>query len=170
MVKNKISIGMGKSDSNYGSPIFSIIALILLYYTYYYLVKLESCICVHGNASGENRADLQKLRYIELFFIVIALLGLIAMLFIKYDMNQLPYKVVFGGIYIIILLVVYVYLVTNVLKLYRNIPSDCKCALEWPRYYLYLQAWLASIVLFLYAFVIILGLVVLLYMSMLGKK
>ncbi len=170
MVKSKVAKLNSSGSSTIVHPIFTIIMLALLYYTYHYLVKLENCVCIHGNATGEERADLQKLRYIELFFIAVAVLGLVALYFFKYDMNQLAMKSILGIAYIILLLVIYVYLVSNVLKLYRNMPSSCECAIQWPRYYLYLQGFLASIVLFMYAFVIVVGLLALLYFAAYGKK
>jgi hypothetical protein len=135
--------------------IISLIILGLLYATYHYLTKLESCACVNGTEK-ENIADLQKLRYIELFFIAINVIGLIN-LFIGYQMNNSTLIKYGSLVYTILIIVIYVYLVMHVLRLYKNMPSNCECALQWPRYYLYLQAFGASISLFFMLFAIVIS-------------
>ena len=138
--------------------IFSLIILGLLVATYHYLTKLESCACVNGNEKV-NVADLKKLRYIELFFIAINVIGLIN-LYIGYQMNNSTLMKYGSLVYGILIIVIYVYLVMHVLRLYKNMPPNCECALQWPRYYLYLQAFLASITLFFMLFAILISIFV----------
>ena len=138
--------------------IFSLIVLGLLVATYHYLTKLESCACVNGSEKV-NVADLQKLRYIELFFIVVNVIGLIN-LYIGYQINNQTLMKYGSFVYGILIIVIYVYLVMHVLRLYKNMPNDCECALKWPRYYLYVQAFLASITLFFMLFAIIVSIFV----------
>jgi hypothetical protein len=138
--------------------IFSLIVLGLLVATYHYLTKLESCACVHGT-NQENVADLQKLRYIELFFIVVNVIGLIN-LYVGYQMKNEALIKYGSFVYGILIILIYVYLVMHVLRLYKNMPNDCECALKWPRYYLYLQAFFASITLFFMLFAIIVSIFV----------
>ncbi len=138
--------------------IISLIVLGLLGATYHYLTKLESCACVNGNEK-ENVVDLQKLRYIELFFIAINIIGLIN-LYIGYQMKNETLIKYGSFVYGILIIIIYVYLVMHVLRLYKNMPSNCECALQWPRYYLYLQAFLASITLFFMLFMIIISIFV----------
>ncbi len=138
--------------------IFSLIVLGLLASTYHYLTKLESCACVNGTEKI-TVADLQKLRYIELFFIAINVIGLIN-LYIGYQINNKALMYYGSIIYGILIIIIYVYLVIHVLRLHKNMPNDCECALKWPRYYLYLQAFLASITLFFMLFAIIISLFV----------
>ncbi len=126
----------------------SIIGIILLYFAYTYLVKLEDCLCVQGlSKSDENKANITHLKYIELFLLVVALLNLL----FAFKKKLTPLLSTFFFIIIIILYIIFVY---NVIKLYRNIPADCECALQWPRYYIYFQALLYSIILLL-VFIII---------------
>ncbi len=133
--------------------IFSVIILGLLGATYHYLTKLESCACVNGSEKV-TVADLQKLRYIELFFIAINVIGLIN-IYVGYQMNNKAFMYYGSIIYGILIIAIYIYLVMHVLRLYKNMPNDCECALKWPRYYLYLQAFLASITLFFILFFMI---------------
>ncbi len=138
--------------------IISLIVLGLLGATYHYLTKLESCACVNGTEK-ENVADLQKLRYIELFFIAINIIGLIN-IYVAYQINNKTLMYYGSLIYGILIIIIYVYLVMHVLRLYKNMPNDCECALKWPRYYLYLQAFIASISLFFMLFAVIISIVV----------
>ncbi len=152
---------MAKSSTQSSVPskttltIISLIVLGLLGATYHYLTKLESCACVNGTEK-ENIADLQKLRYIVLFFIAINVIGLIN-LYIGYQMNNSTLIKYGSLVYTILIIVIYVYLVMHVLRLYKNMPSNCECALQWPRYYLYLQAFIASISLFFMLFAIVIS-------------
>ncbi len=167
MAKGKISKSVsGSPVGNVTRTFITIVVVVLLYYVYLYLTKLESCVCVHGGASGENKADLQKLRYIELLFIALNVIGLVLLWCCSYDIGQLVSKGIGSVIYLIIILVIYVYLVSNVLKLYKNMPNNCECAVQWPRYFLYIQAFVASILLFITAFTIVVGLIGLIMMSM----
>ena len=134
---------------------FSLIILALLGATYHYLTKLESCACVHGQEKV-SVADIQKLRYIELFFIAVAIIGLIN-IFIGYQLENKMLVSILSVLYSLILVVIYVFLVIHVLRLYKNMPNDCECALKWPRYYLYLQAFISSIALFFILFVFIIS-------------
>ncbi len=138
--------------------IISFIVLGLLGATYHYLTKLESCACVNGSEKV-TVADLQKLRYIELFFIAINVIGLIN-IYVGYQMNNKAFMYYGSIIYGILIIAIYIYLVIHVLRLYKNMPNDCECALKWPRYYLYLQAFIASITLFFMLFAILISIFV----------
>ncbi len=123
------------------SIIGSIIGIALLYFAYDYLRKLEDCMCAQGVANAEeNKADIQKLKYIELLLLVIAILNLI------FSLNTV-FSPLIATFFTIAIVVIYVFFVMNVYRLYRNMPSDCECALKWPRYYLYIQALLMTMVL-----------------------
>ncbi len=154
MTKSSSSKSLSKSSSKLYSPqpnqtfiiVFSLIILALLGATYNYLTKLESCACVHGQEKI-SVADIQKLRYIELFFIAISVIGLIN-IFVGYQLQNKRLVSILSIVYSILLIVIYVFLVMHVLRLYKNMPNNCECALKWPRYYLYLQAFTSSIALF----------------------
>lgn len=123
------------------SVIASIIGIVLLAYAYFYLVKLEDCLCVQGLAKG-NQANLIHLKYIELFLLVIALLNF----FFAFKKKLSP---LLSTIFFIIIIILYIVFVMNVVKLYNNMPADCECALQWPRYFIYIQSLLYSITLLL---------------------
>lgn len=120
--------------------IASIIGIALLYFAYDYLHKLESCMCAQGMADEEHRADITKLKYIELLLLVIA----IANLLLAFNRSLTPFL---STLFFFFMIVVYAIFVMNVVKLYRNMPSTCECALKWPRYYIYLQTLLMTLVL-----------------------
>lgn len=121
----------------------SVIGIILLYFAYNYLVKLEDCLCAQGLVkSDENKANITHLKYIELFLLIVALLNL----FIAFKKKLSP---ILSTIFFFIIIVLYVVFVYNVIKLYNNIPADCECALQWPRYFIYLQSLLYSLTLLL---------------------
>lgn len=122
--------------------ISSIIGIVLLYFAYNYLVKLEDCLCVQGIANENQKSNITHLKYIELFLLVIALLNL----FIAFKKKLSP---IASTIFFFIIILLYLIFVYNVMKLYNNIPSNCECALQWPRYFIYLQSLLYSLTLLL---------------------
>ncbi len=120
----------------------SIIGMVLLAFAYYYLVKLDDCLCTQGLATEGNQANITHLKYIELFLLVIALLNF----FFAFKKMLSP---LLSILFFIVIIVLYAIFVMNVIKLYRNIPNDCECALQWPRYFIYIQSLLYSITLLL---------------------
>ncbi len=122
--------------------ISSIIGIILLAFAYIYLVKMEDCLCVQGKASENQGANITHLKYIELFLLVVALLNL----FFSFKKRLSP---LLSTIFFIIIIILYIIFVYNVHKLYNNIPPDCECALQWPRYVIYVQTLLYSLTLLL---------------------
>ncbi len=116
------------------SLIFSIIAVVLLYFAYQYLVQLESCLCAQASADGNAQSDLQMLKYTELFLIVIMVLSIVGVY--SKIVRLSPLIVIIMAIAII---AVYVIVMIHVYRLYNNMPADCECAIKWPRYVLYVQ-------------------------------
>ncbi len=121
----------------------SIIGIVLLYFAYTYLVKLESCLCAQGLTNvEENKAHITHLKYIELVLLIVALLNL----FFAFKRKLSP---LLSTIFFFIIIVLYGVFILNVFKLFRNMPADCECALQWPRYFIYLQSLLYTITLLL---------------------
>lgn len=111
----------------------SIIGIVLLYFAYIYLIKLEDCLCVQGLAkSEENKANITHLKYIEFVLLVVALLNLL----FAFKKQLTPMS---STIFFFIIITLYIIFVYNIIKLYNNMPLDCECALQWPRYFIYLQ-------------------------------
>ena len=169
----KLSSSKSLSKSSLPKPnkmyivIFSLIILGLLGTTYHYLTKLESCACVQG-VEKISVADIKKLRYIELFFIAISIIGLMN-IFVGYQLQNKMLVSILSIIYSLLLIVIYIFLVIHVLRLYKNIPNDCECALNWPRYYLYLQAFTSAIALFFMLLAIIISVFVFAKMANMKK-
>ena len=124
------------------SVIASIIGIVLLAYAYFYLVKLEDCLCVQGLVSEDNKARIDYLKYIELFLLIVALLNL----FFSFKKRLSP---LLSTLFFIIIITLYIIFIYNVHKLYNSIPADCECALQWPRYVIYVQTLLYSLTLLL---------------------
>ena len=126
-----------------------IIILILQICTYMYLRNLNTCVCVQGlsqDVQERDKSNIKHLEYIFLFFIIMTLVNL---LFItKPDLSKNKMLASFSLIYMVILIMVYVVLIVNTLRLYKNMPSDCDCARKWPRFYLYLTSFIAAIIMF----------------------
>ncbi len=142
----KVNISMNSNNMKNTQLITILITLALLVATYFYLTKLESCVCVNG-VETKYVADIKKLRYIEIFFIIVAIISLLNVYFV-YKLQNKSLLLALSSIYFIILVIIDIYLLLHVLRLYKNMPNDCECALKWPRYYLYLQAFFAAISLF----------------------
>ncbi len=118
-----------------------IIGIVLIYFAYDYLRKLEDCMCAQGMFQSEDRkADITKLKYIELLLLVIALAN-----FLFAFKNKL--SPLLSTIFFFFMLAIYIVFVMNVVKLYNNMPPDCECALQWPRYYIYIQSILMTLTL-----------------------
>ncbi len=121
----------------------SIIGIVLLYFAYTYLVKLENCLCAQGLTNvEENKANITHLKYIELVLLVVALLNL----FFAFKRKLSP---LLSTIFFFIIIILYSIFILNVFKLFKNMPADCECALQWPRYFIYLQSLLYTITLLL---------------------
>lgn len=128
-----------------------IIVIILLYFAYDYLNKLESCMCAQGYSVNQIKANIRHLKYIEMFLIILATLNF----FFAFRENLSP---MISTIFFFVMIGVYVYFVMNVYNLYKNMPNDCGCALKWPRYFLYIQTLLytfALLTFFVSIFVIV---------------
>ncbi len=131
--------------------IFSILAIVLLYFAYQYLVQLESCLCAQASADGSSKADLQMLKYVELFLIVIMVLSILG-IYSKILLSSVMIGVLMG----FAIVAVYIIVMIHVFRLYNNMPADCECAIKWPRYVLYVQwvSYTLAILSFVISFVI----------------
>ncbi len=137
----------------------SIIGIVLLAFAYIYLVKLEDCLCVQGLAKVESQqANIKYLKYIELILLVLAFVNL----FFAYKKRLTP---MISTIFFVLIIIMYIVFVMNVYKLYNNIPADCECALQWPRYYIYFQSILYTLTLL----IIFISLFLTIYMRMIKK-
>ena len=114
--------------------VISLIVIVLFYFAYHYLVQLESCLCAQASADGKSPADLQMLKYVELFLIAILVLGIVGL----YS-KILRSSALVAMIMAIAVIAVYVIVMIHVYRLYNNMPADCECAIKWPRYVLYVQ-------------------------------
>lgn len=114
-----------------------LISIVLLYFAYDYLRKLEDCVCTQ-QMGVVAPADLETLKYIELLMIILLVLNF----FIAF---QRTIPIFFATLLAILLLALYVYFVIHVRRLYMNMPDTCDCSMKFPRYILYVQAILMTV-------------------------
>jgi hypothetical protein len=127
-----------------------IIGALLIYFAYDYLRKLEECMCAQGKVlSEEHKANIHYLKQIELLLLILLFVNLL----FAFQSRLTP---LLSTLFFFAILVVYAVFVKNVYQLYQNLPSDCDCALKWPRFYIYLQAILMTLVLLTFVMAILL--------------
>jgi hypothetical protein len=127
-----------------------IVGVVLIAFAIHYLQKLEECLCAQGKAvSAEQKANLQHLKRIEILLLIL----LFANLLFAFRSRLTPFLTT---LFVFVILAVYALFVMNVYKLYNSMPSDCECALKWPRFYIYFQAIMMSVVLLTFVIAIFL--------------
>ena len=130
--------------------ISALVGVILIGFAIHYLQKLEECLCAQVKAvSEEQKANLQHLKRIEILLLIL----LFANLLFAFQSRLTP---LLSTLFFFVILAVYVIFVMNVYKLYQSMPSDCECALKWPRFYIYLQALIMTAILLTFVVSIIL--------------
>ncbi len=130
--------------------ISALVGVILIGFAIHYLQKLEECLCAQGKAvSEEQKANLQHLKRIEILLLIL----LFANLLFAFQSRLTP---LLSTLFFFVIVAVYVIFVMNVYKLYQSMPSDCECALKWPRFYIYLQALIMTAILLTFVVAILL--------------
>lgn len=147
---------MAKPVFNFGlDMIVSILFLLILYSTYRYLGRLDNCNCV------VNQQSVHHLKNIELFFIIVASIGIMLKLFgcmcnVSLSMIKKIPMILYGSIlYILICLSLYAYFVYNAYNFIITMPSNCKCAQKWQKYVIYTQSIIYFMILFSIFYLII---------------
>jgi len=132
----------------YISTVLSIGLIIIILYTYYYLVELSNCPCFVSNQKDELQLDYMKFYLLlDLFTIVIAL-SLMNHVNpkggkLKNDVEQI--LVIFS---VLLVTLIHGYMTYNVYYFYNSIQPYCNCANKWQKYYIYYEGIVAGLVTF----------------------
>lgn len=139
------------------STIISFIMIIIILYSYYYVIQLKSCPCFM-----EEKKDELNLQYIQ-FFLILDLFSVIIVLFLTNNKKFIGgrSKKQFNMITTLsILLVIFIhsYMSYNVYYFYKSVKENCSCVNKWQKYFIYYKGVLSSIVSlnFIFAFLFIL--------------
>ena len=134
----------------------SILVLYYIYKTHEYLVSLDSCDCAPKLYSD-------RLKNIELFYLFLSLGGIVMNLFsMFFKHTETIYKNYIKVLlsWIVIVYIVHSIFVYNTYMFYSNVKSDCACSNSWEKEFIYIQAIIYGLPIFMVIFVLILSLFV----------
>jgi hypothetical protein len=138
------------------SMALSFLVLYYIYKTHGYLVSLDSCDCAPQLYSD-------RLKNIEVFYLFLSLGGILVN-FLKFFFKDSEaiyknyIKIVLS--WILIVYIVHVVFIYNTYMFYSNVKADCACSNSWEKEFIYVQAIIYGLPIFLVVFVLILGLVI----------
>jgi len=109
--------------------LLSFILIIILLYTYYYLVELAHCKCFH-----KDKVDLEYMK----FYVLLDLFTIIISLFLmKSKVNTIENMLLLFSVLLVIF--VHGYMTYNVYHFYNSIRNDCYCVNKWQKYMVYYE-------------------------------
>jgi hypothetical protein len=116
--------------------ILSLVLIILILYTYYYLVELSNCPCFVSNQDDKLYLDYMK------FYLILDLFSILIALFLLN--TKIPNSLLIFSV----LLVVFIhgYMTYNVYHFYNSIKAYCSCANQWQKYFVYYEGIVAGLV------------------------
>jgi hypothetical protein len=134
---------MAFSASAVVNIVFSFLVFLLIYKIHEYLVGLRSCACA-------PQVYAARLSALELFYLAttgLSLLFSLASLFMS-DQKLSPIAarniMALSFAFVCLVLLVHCFFVYNVYEFFITLKSQCKCAMEWERQVMYVQALLYS--------------------------
>lgn len=132
------------------SNIISIILIILILYSYYYIVEISKCPCFI-----EDKKDELNLQYIK-FYLLLDLFSVLMTIFLVNYKNktQLRPKTQYNFMLATsILLFIFItgYMSYNVYYFYKSVKERCDCVNKWQKYYIYYKGIMASIITIIYS-------------------
>ena len=164
-----------------GSTIFVIIFYFICVYiflhTYYYLEQIDNCPCFKKD--GKYAVNIEFMKFFQVLEIIMITVFLSLFLLIKSKMATKEYiaKAITSSmpkfilmLPLVVLIVISAFMSYNVLNLYSNIKSDCKCTDSWYRYFLYYEGIVSLISVFRFIVSVILLLIVLIIAGFSMKK
>lgn len=116
--------------------ILSLILIVIILYTYYYLVELSQCPCFQ-----KDKVDLEYMKFyllLDLFTIVIALF------LMKRTIDMTSNVLLIFAVWLVIF--VHGYMTYNVFQFYKSIKQDCFCANKWQKYFVYYEGIVGGLV------------------------
>jgi hypothetical protein len=116
--------------------LLSFILIIILLYTYYYLVELAHCKCFH-----KDKVDLEYMK----FYVLLDLFTIIISLFLmKSKLNTIENMLLLFSVLLVIF--VHGYMTYNVYHFYNSIRNDCYCVNKWQKYMVYYEGIFSGLV------------------------
>jgi hypothetical protein len=123
--------------------ILSFVLIILILYTYYYLVELSNCPCFVSNKDDKLYLDYMK------FYLILDLFSiLIALFLLKHFNGKLKSGIENILLIFSVLLVIFIhgYMTYNVYHFYNSIKAYCSCANKWQKYFVYYEGIVSGLV------------------------
>jgi len=123
--------------------ILSIALIIIILYTYYYLVELKNCPCFI-----QNKEENLNLEYMKFYTILDLFTILVSLFFIKHVKKIGIEKTSNVLVIFSVLLVAFIhgYMTYNVYHFYNSVKSNCQCVNQWQKYYIYYEGIVSSLV------------------------
>lgn len=122
--------------------LLSVSIIFILLSVYSYLSELEHCPCFAGKETSNN-VDISFLKFFQLFEIFVYAIFLFSLFSLKYGKksggNQKTILKIVSFISFVLLTGIMGYMSFNVLKYYKTLSNDCKCANKWQKYFIYAQ-------------------------------
>lgn len=111
------------------------ILIILILYTYYYVVKLNNCPCFLEKK--EDNLDLQYIKFYLLLYLFIIIISFIIKQ-IRFNRGFYDKSLLFIHILSIILAIfINFYMSYNVLLFYKSVKDRCSCVNKWQKFFIY---------------------------------
>lgn len=123
--------------------ILSIALIIIILYTYYYLVELKNCPCFI-----QNKEESLNLEYMK-FYSILDLFTILVSLFFVQHVKKIGIEKTSNVLVIFsVLLVAFIhgYMTYNVYHFYNSVKFHCQCANQWQKYYIYYEGIVSSLV------------------------
>jgi RsiW-degrading membrane proteinase PrsW (M82 family) len=140
----------------------SFLVFYYIYKTHSYLVSLDSCDCAPQLYSD-------RLKNLEVFYLLLSVSGILVNFF-KFFVKDT--EAIYKGYvklvlaWILIVYIVHIVFIYNTYMFYSNVKADCACSKGWEKKFIYIQAIVYGLPIFLVVFTLIFGLVVSLLRTM----
>jgi hypothetical protein len=156
--------------------VFYFICVYIFLHTYYYLEEIDNCPCFQKDGKYAVNIDFMKFFQILEIFLITVFLSLFLLVKSKMAtkesltkaMSPMPKFILM--LPLLVLIVISAFMTYNVLNLYSNIKSDCKCTDSWYRFFLYYEGIVSMISVFRFVVSIILISIVLIIAGFGVKK
>ena len=128
------------------SNTLSIVLIIIILYTYYYLVELSNCPCFIANKKDEVQLNYMK------FYLMLDLFSILIAMFLFRNIqskggklqNEIENVLLIASILIVVL--IHGYMTYNVYYFYNSVKSYCNCVQQWQKYFVYYEGIVSGLV------------------------
>jgi hypothetical protein len=132
--------------------------IVIILYTYYYLVEISTCPCFVANKKKELNVDYMK------FYLLLDLISLLMFMFVVSNRQKggkpssAESLLLVGALALI--LGIHSYMTYNVYHFYHSVKSYCDCANQWQKYFVYYEGIFSGLVSLQYIFTLLLVLLI----------